>query len=378
MDILLVLTYTAICIVVFKLCHIRVNGITLLTAALGGVLLIGFILLSMNYNHPFSSQGRFYFNTTPISPLVNGRVIEAPRRAGDKVKQGDILFRLDPTHFQNLVDNTKAQLAAAQQAAKELGANRETADAKVSEARAEVDRAREAWQRVTDLSPGAVSKQEIDNKHSAFLRAESALDGAEGQLKAARLAETSIIGGTNTTVARLKAELADAEFHLDQTVIKAPTDGTVAQSFLREGMMAVQLPLKPVMVFNHDEPAIFAAAFLQNSAQRLNVGNEAEVAFPAVPGRIFHAKVSRVQNAIAQGQLQPTGALEAPEAIQGEGRIIATFEFTDPAELAKYQLVPGTTGITAVYSDHLKEFGVIRKVLLRMKSWTNYLFSDGH
>lgn len=378
MDILLVLTYAAICVAVFKLCRIRVTAITLLTAALGGVFLIGFILLTMNYNHPFSSQGRFYFNTTPISPLVNGRVIEAPRRAGDKVKQGDMLFRLDPTHFQSVVDNTKAQLAAAQQSARELSAGRESAEAKVAEAKAEVDRAREAWQRVADLSPGAVSRQEIDNKHSHYLGAQSTLDAAESQLKSARLAETSLIGGTNTTVARLKAELADAEFHLEQTTVRAPTDGTVAQSFLREGMMAVQLPLKPVMVFDHDEPAIFAAAFLQNSAQRLVPGSDAEVAFPAVPGRIFHAKVKRIQNAIAQGQLQPTGALEAPESIQGEGRIVATFEFTEPDELAKYQLVPGTSGIAAVYSEHLKEFGVIRKVLLRMKSWTNYLFSDGH
>ncbi len=45
---------------------------------------------------------------------------------------------------------------------------------------------------------------------------------------------------------------------------------------------------------------------------------------------------------------------------------------------ARFQLVPGATGIVAVYSGHFREFGIIRKVLLRMKSWTHYLFSDGH
>lgn len=378
MDILLVLTYTALCVVVFKLFKIHATGITLLTAALGGVFLIGFILLAMNFNHPFSADGRFYYHTTPVVPLVNGRVVEAPLRAGDKVKKGDVLFRLDPTHFQAVVDSTKAQLAAAEQTARELTASREAAEAKVAETRAGMDRAKEAYDRVANIASGAVSRLEIDNKNGLYLSAKATVDVAEAQLKAARLAESSKIGGIDTSVARLKAELADAEFQLSQTVMRAPTDGTVEQSFLREGMMAVQLPLRPVMVFNHDEPAVFAAAFLQNSSQRLTPGYPAEVAFPAVPGRIFHAKVKIVQNAIAQGQLQPSGSLIAPEEIHGEGRIMVTFEFADPAELARYRLVPGTTGIAAVYSDHLKEFAVIRKVLLRMKSWTNYLFSDEH
>ena len=34
-------------------------------------------------------------------------------------------------------------------------------------------------------------------------------------------------------------------------------------------MMAVPLPLRPVMIFQHDEPPILVASFLQNSAQRV-------------------------------------------------------------------------------------------------------------
>lgn len=378
MDILLILTYAAICIAVFKLFRIPVHPISLLTAALGGVFLIGFILLAMNYNHPFSSQGRFYYQTTPIIPLVSGRVVEAPLRAGDRVKKGDLLFKLDGTHFRAAVDSLNAQLAAAGQSTKTLASTRQAAEAKVAEARTKLDRARDAYERVANLGGGAVSRQEVDNKNSLFLTAKSELSAAESNLESARLAETSEIDGINTTEARLRAELADAEFQLSQTTVLAPTDGTVQQSFLREGMMAAQLPLRPVMVFNHDEPATFAAAFLQNSAQRLEPGSKAEVSFPAVPGRVFPATIKNVQNAIAQGQLQPTGDLVAPESIHGEGRIMVTFVFTDPASLAEHQLLPGTTGIAAVYSDHLHELAVMRKVLLRMKSWTHYLFSDGH
>ena len=55
MDLLLILTYAAICYGVFKLFKIPVNAYTLLTAALGGVL-----LLAMNYNHPYLRSGRSF------------------------------------------------------------------------------------------------------------------------------------------------------------------------------------------------------------------------------------------------------------------------------------------------------------------------------
>ena len=77
MDFLLIITYAAICIGIFKLFKIPVNAITLLTAVLGGVFLIGFLLLGMNYNHPYSSNGRFYYVTTPIVPAVSGKVIDS-------------------------------------------------------------------------------------------------------------------------------------------------------------------------------------------------------------------------------------------------------------------------------------------------------------
>ena len=55
MDLLLILNYAAICYGVFKLFKILVNAYTLLTAALGGVLLV-----ATNYNHPYLRSGRSF------------------------------------------------------------------------------------------------------------------------------------------------------------------------------------------------------------------------------------------------------------------------------------------------------------------------------
>ena len=79
---------------------------------------------------------------------------------------------------------------------------------------------------------------------------------------------------------------------------------------------------------------------------------------------------------IPQGQLQPGGNLVDPEQIKGEGRILVAIEPED--DLSKYLIVPGSTAQVAVYTHHMHHLAIMRKVLLRMKSWTNFIFGDGH
>ncbi|MFA6314689.1 MAG: biotin/lipoyl-binding protein, partial [Sterolibacterium sp.] len=127
MELLLLVTYAAIAIAIFKLFKIPVNGFSLLTATLGGIAMIAALVLAMNYNHPFSSEGRFYFSTTPITPTVGGRVIEVPVTPNVPLKAGDILFRIDPSRYQNTVKAKEAELADAVQTSKQLQSAAETA-----------------------------------------------------------------------------------------------------------------------------------------------------------------------------------------------------------------------------------------------------------
>ena len=68
MEILLVLIYVSICIVIFKLFRIPVNQWSLATAALGGIFGIALLLLTMNYNHPFTTNARIYFPSRRSCP----------------------------------------------------------------------------------------------------------------------------------------------------------------------------------------------------------------------------------------------------------------------------------------------------------------------
>jgi multidrug resistance efflux pump len=377
MDLLIILTYAAFAYAVFRIFKIPVNGFTLLTAALGGIAILATLLLGMNYNHPFSSEARFYFHTTPIIPAVSGVVSEVPAQGGVKLKKGDVLFRIQTEPFENAVKAKEAALAQALQATKQLQEAADSAQRKLESALAERDGAKDTYERSKKLlEQGAIAPAQFERLKAAYNSAESNAQSAQAEANRARLEAEAQVSGVNTDVARLQSDLDTAKFNLEQATVRAPTDGTVQQNFLRPGMFAASMPLRPVMVFLHDEKPKFTAAFLQNSAQRIEEGSEAEFILPAVPGRFFKGKVTAVGAFIAQGQLQPSGNLIDPEQIKGEGRILVVIE--PEADIANYLVVPGSTAQVAIYTEHMHHLAMLRKVLLRMKSWTNFLFSDGH
>jgi multidrug resistance efflux pump len=293
------------------------------------------------------------------------------------VTAGDVLFRIEPGRFENAVKAKEAALADALQVAEQLKAASSTAANNAKAAAAARDAAQDIYVRSKKLiETGAISQAQFKQSEERFFGARSQADAAQAEAERAALEASSAIEGVNTDVARIKSELDTARFDLEQTVVRAPTDGVVLQLFLRPGMYAVPMPLRPVIVFMHAERPFFAAAFLQNSSQRIFEGAEAEVIFPAVPGRFFKAKVIGSGAYIPQGQLQPSGTLVDPEQIRGEGRVIVGLRFED--DLSKFQIVPGSVGNVAIYTHHMHHLAVMRKILLRMKSWTNFIFGDGH
>ena len=316
MDLLLVLTYTALCVVIFKVFNIPLTKWTVPTAALGGILLIGTLIFVMNYNHPYSEISREYFVTTPIVPAVSGTVIEVPVAPMTPLTQGDVLFKLDPIPFENRVNSLTAQIVLANE---------------------DAERAR------TLLRTKTISQRDAE---AAFTRLEN-----------------------------LSGQLATAQFELDMTVVRAPTDGYVAQMVLRPGMRAVAMPLRPVMVFVHKESMYFIGWFRQNSLLRLTPGNKAEVAFDGIPGKVFSGEVRGMLPALKEGQIQPSGNLINPMSAPHPGRIMVQIIITDPDFEAYRDKVPGGAyAQAAIYSEHFHHVAIIRKILLRMSSWMNYLF----
>src|SRR5262249_35291587 len=250
MELLLILIYVSICYVIFKIFRIPVNQWSLATAALGGIVGIAFILLVMNYNHPFTKNARIYFTVTPILPSVKGRVTEVPVQPNTPLKEGDVLFRVDPAPYRFVVDQKKAALAEAEQNVGQLKAALDQASAATQRANAQLELAQQNYDRQAELFQKRVIAQATLDTYTRNLEtAKQWLTGARAEEERARLAYTSNIGGVNTTVARLRAELADAQFDLDQTVTRAAGPGFVTQVSLRPGMFAIPTQLRTAMLF---------------------------------------------------------------------------------------------------------------------------------
>ena len=332
---IIILTYAAILWVVFKVFKAPINKWTITTSIVVGVFGIGWIIITMNYNHPYSKEARMYFYTTPVYPRVNGRVAEVPVEPNSPLVKGDVLFRFDPRPFEDDVESRRAEMAGAV-----------------------VERDR--------------SKEEYDRSLALLERGA----GSERETARWRIQYESAIADVEAGQARLDRALFDLE---EEVVVRAPSPGYVTQVRVRAGMALLAQPQGiAAMTFVHSEEPELWAGFLQNGLNNIEVGHEAEVIFDAVPGRAFTGRVEKVSSAIAQGQLMPSGELInfdnfAQRAQQG--RVAVMIKVED--DLSDYNIPAGAKAEVAIYSENWKPFSIIRKVLLRVKSWKKFIFAGG-
>ncbi len=183
-----------------------------------------------------------------------------------------------------------------------------------------------------------------------------------------------MINGEQSQVVSLRAQLAEAKYNLDQTTVRAPSDGYITQVLIRPGTYAASLPLRPVMVFIPQQKRLIVAQFRQNSLLRLEKGDDAEAVFNALPGQVFRGKLVSILPVVPGGTYQAQGTLQALTVTPGTDGVLATIELEPDA--AVDALPDGIYAQVAVYSDHFTHVSVMRKVLLRMTSWMHYLYLD--
>ena len=116
------------------------------------------------------------------------------------------------------------------------------------------------------------------------------------------------------------------------------------------------------------------AWFQQNSLLRLNDGSAAEVTFASIPGRVFSGRVQMVLPTHGDDLARAQSDSFEPPAAANPSQIPVLINITDPL-YAKYeaQIPDGSHARTAIYGDQFQQLAVVRKTLLRMSAWMNYL-----
>jgi len=236
---------------------------------------------------------------------VDGRDCAAGQWAGCKiVPSGTELFTIDPTHFQAIVDNHKANLELSQ------------------------------------LRTGQF--KELASKDA----------GSQFQYQQSQAETLS-----------LEANLAAAQFDLDNTVVRAPFEGMIPSLYLKEGMQVSAQ--RSVMAFVDTSRLYVGGLFQQKALDSVKIGDTARVNFPALPGRVFVTKVIWIPEAIGDGQLIASGQLPKVQTRQNTRLYPIYMEFPEdfPDHLRKI-------GLSAQINIYTEKAGIVGPVAIATQ-WIN-------
>jgi multidrug resistance efflux pump len=335
------------------------------------------LILLLNVFAPSSADVRVIKYVVQILPQVRGRVIEVPIEGNRLYRKGDVLFRIDPTPYELEAKSLQAQLTGAEGQAIQLREQLKSAAGNTGALRAKRDLAQ---LRVTQnrelVGTGAGNQFDLDKAETDLAELESQITTALANEAQVRAQLAAIVDGDQASVARLKADLAKARWELDQTTTYAPADGYVINLQLRPGSMVVPVPLQPAMSFVEEEFQVIAL-YNQNELHQVAPGNAAEIALYTKPGEIIKAKVESIVWAQGQGQLAMSGVLPQT-GVQPlpPGRFAVKLDID--RRHSDVFFAAGAFGHAAIYTERLAAIHIIRKVILRVGSYTNYLVLKLH
>ena len=116
------------------------------------------------------------------------------------------------------------------------------------------------------------------------------------------------------------------------------------------------------------------AWFPQNKLFRLNDGSAAEVTFDSIPGKVFSGKLQMVLPTLSEDRAFTQDKTFDSTATASQTRIPVLINITDPRYANYVSKVPrGFHAEASIYGEQFHHLAMVRKTLLRMSAWMNYL-----
>lgn len=289
--------------------------------------------------------------SSTLSFVVGGQLIEIRTKTGDFVKKGDVLMRIDPRDFEHAVNSAQARLeaASAQLLLMKAGARLEDLEilkAKLRSARAQQAFAKREYERAqTLLKKKAITTSELEQMETNLLTAEAAIQAQEQELLKARAGERQEeIAIKEAEIASLKVNLAVAQAALDDTNLRAPFDGIVAvQNVNNYEIVHPGTPVVTIMDISRLNVTIWLpeSNILQNHQRKI----AGTVTFPMLPQREFPAKLKEGE-AIANAQTRAWKVV---------------FEMENPPDV---EILPGMTAMLTIHPENENEIPDLNRVLI--------------
>jgi HlyD family secretion protein len=294
-----------------------------------------------------------------IAGLMGARLASLKVKEGDRVKEGDVLGFLD-NHAEAEAERNAAAAQLAE-AKKRLDAEKAYSQALIQQAQIGVREAekldpldikaqeikvsllesalathRSDLKRLTDVTPGAVSSQQLGQQELLVRRDVEERDAAQAMLEKARAG--AVLKAENARAALLAAEaglkrvessvqiesltknLALAEAHLNRTILKAPSDGTILKILTHPGETAERMPILKM----GDTAAMYAVAEVyETDVLDVEVGQTATVKSGALDGEL-RGTVERIGQMVFKSDV-----LHVDPAADADARVVEVWILLD-------------------------------------------------
>lgn len=279
------------------------------------VLLLIFVIWQLDRS-PRTDDAYAYADTIDVVPEVSGRIVELAVRDNQAVKQGDLLFQIDPRPYQDALTRGEAslvaldkQIALTQRTVNAQQYNAESVRAAVESARAAAAQASDTLHRTEPLLPqGYVSAEDVDRARTAQRAAQAQFTAAQLQAQQAAAA----VSGVDALVAQravVSAEIALAQLNLEYTTVRAPFDGRVVSLNTSTGQYASVL--KPVFTLIDTRHWYVVANFRETELTHIHAGTPATVYLMSDTSRRFRGTVDSISYGVSpdEGGLALPGGL---------------------------------------------------------------------
>lgn len=263
----------------------------------------------INERHPRTDDATARANVVGIVPRVRGQIVKLAVQDNQLVKQGDLLFEIDPDDYELALEKAKAVLAALD-AQIEIGRSQDeelkfgvkVAEAAVERAKAQEKQANDTLHRLEPLLPKRfATAEQVDQARTLARVAAETLAAEEQKLNQARTAISTL----QTLQAQRPGAVATvkfAELELSYCKVKAPFPGRVVNLNISAGAYAsVGLPVFSLL---DTRKWYVMANFREAEIRHIAPGSEAIVYLSSAPDRRFRGTVQGIGWAVEpEGQI---------------------------------------------------------------------------
>ncbi|HEX4198158.1 MAG TPA: biotin/lipoyl-binding protein [Caulobacteraceae bacterium] len=208
-----------------------------------------------------------------VAARTAGIVSSVYVQEGDSVTKGQILARQEDDAQRLAVQTATANLAQA--------------EAQIGQTEVQLRTAEREYARVEPLAASQiVSGQEVDKDHDAIAAA------------------NALLGVQRAAVAAAQAQLAQARYGLEQTLVRAPTDGRIVRRYANPGYGASTLNVTPMFDLEPAGQHIVRAEVTEGAIPDVSLGQAVRVSAEGDPSKYYDGRVLRRAGVFGARKLQ--------------------------------------------------------------------------